>query len=472
VRASASVPLSTEHRRPGWSEQDPMNWWIGLRHALATLRAEAPALYGAVQAIGLSGQMHGLVVTDRDGTPLNPAILWNDGRSVAECAELAARVPGLGALAGVIPMPGFLAPKLLWLQRHEPDVWARTRRVFLPKDWLRFRLTGVAVTDPCDASGALLLDVERRAYAPAILDALGLDEDKLAAVAEGSTLSARLDPEIAGLLHLPPRLPVATGGGDAACGGIGIGMVRPGDAFISLGTSAQYFVTRDRHMPAPDDLVHAFCHALPERWFQMAALLNGASALKWMADATGRGADMNAAMADAAAFGDRLTSLIVLPYLTGERTPLNDADARGVIFGVSPATTQAELLRGMQEGIVMSLMDCQQALFRTGAPPDAVSVVGGGARDASFMRLLASGLGRPVVRHHGVETGPAHGAARLARIALTGAPAADLCPRPPIADVLEPDERLGDALASRLRLFRSLYRALKPEFRAFAARDG
>ncbi len=468
VRASASVPLSTAHRKSGWSEQDPMDWWVAVRHALATLNAEAPALYAAVQAIGLSGQMHGLVVTDRDGVPLYPAVLWNDGRSVVECGELAALVPGLGALAGVIPMPGFLAPKLLWLQAHEPDVWARTKRVFLPKDWLRFRLTGVAVTDPCDASGALLLDVERRAYAPDILEALGLETDRLPEVNEGSTVSARLDPEIAGLLHLPPRLPVATGGGDAACGGIGIGMVRPGDAFISLGTSAQYFITRDRHLPAPDDLIHAFAHALPERWFQMAALLNGASALKWMADATGRGADMAAAMAEAAAIGDRLTSLIVLPYLTGERTPLNDAHARGVIFGVTPATSPAELLRGMQEGIVLSLMDCQEALFRTGAAPDAISVVGGGARDPSFMRLLASGLGRPVVRHRGTETGPALGAARLARLALTGEPMEVVCQRPPVLDVLEPDLAVRDALAARLPLFRSLYRALKPQFAAFA----
>lgn len=468
VRASASVALSTEHRRPGWSEQDPMDWWAALTDALATLHAQAPDLYGAVQAIGLSGQMHGLVVTDRDGVPLYPAILWNDGRSVSQCAALAERVPGLGALAGVIAMPGFQAPKILWLQEHEPDIWARTKRVFLPKDWLRFRLTGVAVTDPCDASGALLLDVEHRAYAPAILDALGIEAAMLAEVREGSTQSARLDPEIAGLLHLPPRTPVATGGGDAACGGIGIGMVRPGDAFISLGTSAQYFITRDRHLPAPDDLVHAFCHALPGRWFQMAALLNGASALKWIADATGRGTDMGAAMGDAAAIGDRLTSLMVLPYLTGERTPLNDAHARGVIFGVTPATTSADLLRGMQEGIVMSLMDCQEALFRTGIPPQTVSVVGGGARDAAFMRLLASGLGRPVVRHQGVETGPALGAARLARLALTGETADALCARPPITDVLEPDPRLRDALASRLPHFRSLYRALKPEFARFA----
>ncbi len=470
VVASASAPLLTDHPHAGWSEQAPARWWDALTTALASLAADAPESYRRVMAIGLSGQMHGLVATDRSGTPLRPAILWNDGRSVAECDDLMARVPNLGSIAGVIAMPGFLAPKLLWLQRHEPAVAARLERLFLPKDWLRFRLTGTAVTDPCDASGALLMDVAQRAYAPLLLKVLGLSAALLSEVREGTEISGTLTAAAAEALHLPAGLPVATGGGDAACAGIGIGMVEAGDAFVSLGTSAQYFITRDRHAPAPDDLIHAFCHALPQRWFQMAALLNGASALHWMASVVGRGDDMGAVMAEAAAAGgDGLTSLMVLPYLTGERTPHNDADARGVIFGCTPTTTSIDLVRAMQEGIVLSLMDCQDALFRTGPAPRQVAVVGGGARNPAWMRLLASGLGRPVVRHQGVETGPALGAARLARIAITAEPVSDVCPRPPIADVIDPDPRLAAALTHRLPQFRALYHALKPQFKALAA---
>jgi xylulokinase len=279
ILAEASAPVQTRQPRPGWSEQDPEEWWRATETVVASLRATAPAGFGGVGGLGLSGQMHGALLLDAADAPIRPAILWNDGRAMAECRELEAAVPDLPAIAGVIAMPGFTAPKIRWLKKHEPQALERARRVILAKDYVRLRLTGEFATDMADAAGTLFLDEGRRVWSPAILAASGVVPAMMPRLLEGSAASGRLRPEIRAAWGLQRDIVVAAGAGDAAAGAIGIGAIADGDTFISLGTSSQYFVTRERYEPKPETLIHAFAHALPGRWFEMAAMLNGASVI-------------------------------------------------------------------------------------------------------------------------------------------------------------------------------------------------
>lgn len=460
--AECEVPMMTRRPRDLWSEQDPSDWWAAFEAAVAELRARRPEAWAAVRAIGLSGQMHGAVVLDAADRPLRPAILWNDGRATAECRELMQAVPDLGSLAGVEAMPGFLAPKLLWLRRHEPEVFSRIRRIMLPKDYLRLRLTGEFATDMADAAGTLLLNEAERDWSPRLVDAAGIDIGQLPRLLEGSAPSGRVTGSLADAWGLGRDVEVAAGGGDAACGAVGIGAVDEGDAFISLGTSTQYVVTRRKHQPLAGVGLHAFCHAVPQRWFQMAVLLNGASCLGWLAAVLGD--DPATLIARAEAAFARPSELLFLPYLQGERTPHNDAYAKGVFFGVHGKTTTADLVQAVLEGVAFSVVDAQGALQAAGAHPQRPSVIGGGARSAFWLKLLASALGKPLALHRGREKGPAFGAARLARLAVTGEPVPAVCTAPSVESIVEPDHRLAAAYAERLPRFRSLYAALKPEF--------
>ncbi|MBV8413372.1 MAG: xylulokinase [Alphaproteobacteria bacterium] len=460
--AECDVPLKTLRPRDLWSEQDPQQWWTAFEAAVAVLRARNPEAWRAVRSIGLSGQMHGAVVLDAADQPLRPAILWNDGRATLECRELMQAVPDIVSIAGVEAMPGFLAPKLLWLRRHEPEVFRRVRRIMLPKDYLRLRLTGEFATDMADAAGTLLLDEADRGWSPRLVDAAGVRLEQLPRLHEGSQPSGRLSAALAGAWGLSSDVPVAAGGGDAACGAVGIGAVEDGDAFISLGTSTQYVVTRRRHQPLAGAGIHAFCHAVPQRWFQMAVLLNGASCLGWLATVLGGDPATLVAQAEAAFKGP--SELMFLPYLQGERTPHNDANAKGVLFGLHGKTTASDLVQAVLEGVAFSVVDAQVALQAAGADPQQPSVIGGGARSAFWLKLLASALDKPLALHRGREKGPAFGAARLARLAVTGEPVAAVCVAPAIESVLEPDPKLAAAYAQRLPRFRSLYAALKQEF--------
>lgn len=283
IVAQASAPVSTQQPRPGWSEQSPEDWWRATERAVAQVRSASPAAFADVGAIGRSGQMHGLVALDAANEVIRPAILWNDGRAVEECATLTATVPRLAEIAGVVAMPGFTAPKLLWMRAHEPEEFGRIRHIVLAKDTVRLRLTGEIVTDMADAAGTLLLDERSRDWSEPILAAVGLSREQAPRLLEGNAPSGMLRREIASAWGLPHPVVVAAGGGDSAAGAIGIGAFAEGDSFISLGTSAQIFVARDRYAPKPATLIHAFAHALPGRWFEQAALLNGASCLEWVA---------------------------------------------------------------------------------------------------------------------------------------------------------------------------------------------
>ncbi|MDR3495278.1 MAG: xylulokinase, partial [Ancalomicrobiaceae bacterium] len=410
--AEAEVPLALSRPQPGWAEQDPDAWWLATCEAISRLAAAIGARLADVAAIGLSGQMHGAVLLGADDRPLAPAILWNDGRSVAECAELNASVAGLAEATGVPSMPGFLLPKLLWLARHRPDVHAALAHVLLPKDYVRLQLTGTYATDMCDAAGALLLDEARRDWWQPALDAVGLRREQLPTLLEGTAVSGFLTRAAAETLGLPAGIPVAAGGGDAAAGAVGIGSVNDGDSFISLGTSCQVFVTTARYAPNPAALVHAFAHALPGRWFQMGAMLNGASALAWIA-ATMQ-ADNATLLAEVEAAAKPISPVTFLPYLQGERTPHNDADARGVLFGMDGGASRADLVQSVLEGVAFTMLDAQNALAAAGAPAQSYAFIGGGARSRLWAEIVASALDKPLRLLKGGAKGPAFGAARLA----------------------------------------------------------
>jgi len=460
--AEADVPLHVSRPQDLWSEQDPEAWWQAVQAALDQLRATASAALGDVRGIGLSGQMHGAVLLDDSNRPLRPAILWNDGRSFREAQELGARHPELSRALGVIPMPGFTAPKLAWLARHEPDTFRAVRKVILPKDYIRLKLTGDVVTEMSDAAGTWWLDEAKRDWSDEALAATGLTRSHMASLVEGSQASGTLRPEIARHWGLQSDVVVAGGGGDAATGAVGLGAIEDGSAFISLGTSGQLFVTTRDFSPAPEALVHSFCHAVPGRWFQMAAMLNGASCLAWAADLLKR--DIGELLHETEVAYRKPSPVLFLPYLAGERTPHNDPYARGVFFGLSPETRQTDLVQAVLEGVAFSFADAKQCLEQAGTPLTYAGMIGGGSRSVFWARIFASVLNVPMVRYQGSDKGPAFGAARLARLATTGEAAETVCTAPNVLETIEPEPHLVDLYRPRIEAFRSLYRALKPEF--------
>jgi xylulokinase len=459
VVAHASAPLQVSRPHPLWSEQAPADWWQATAAALDRLAAEAKPAMARVAGIGLSGQMHGAVVLGEGDAVLRPAILWNDGRSEAECAELTRRVPELSDIAGNLAMPGFTAPKLLWLQHHEPQRFAQIRTVLLPKDWLRLQLTGDKVSEMSDAAGTLWLDVAQRRWSQRLLSACGLDPSHMPRLVEGSEASGQLRAELAQRWGLPDAIVVAGGGGDNAASAVGIGAVRPGGGFISLGTSGVLFVTTDRYRPNPASAVHAFCHALPGRWHQMSVMLSAASCLRWAARLAGR--DESALLAAMAQLdATRLAGApIFLPYLSGERTPHNDPNAQGALVGLTHDHGPAELAYAAIEGVSFGLLDGLHALQQAGTQVRRLSLVGGGARSAAWAQLLASALNVEIVTHTGGEAGGALGAARLAWLAC-GGEEASVCTVPPVARSFVPDATERARLRPRYERFRALYPAL------------
>jgi xylulokinase len=462
--AQSSAPLSVSRPRPLFSEQDPESWWQATITAVRSLPGVARA---AVQAVGLSGQMHGATLLDSSGKPLRPAILWNDGRSGRECLELEHRQPLSRALTGNIMMPGFTAPKLLWVSHHQPEIFARTARVLLPKDYVRLRLTGESVSDMSDASGTGWLDVGDRDWSDPMLAATGLTRSHMPRLVEGTKASGSLRPESASQLQLPSVV-VAGGGGDNAATAAGMGVVSPGQAFLSLGTSGVLFVVTDRFRPNPEKAAHAFCHCIPDHWHQMSVMLSAAGTLDWVARLTNE-SDLLRLIGAAQAKGLHRNAPYFLPYLSGERTPYNDPHARGVFFGMSSDTTRDELVVSVLEGVAFAFADGLDVLLEKGGSIGEIAVTGGGARFSYWGQLIAGALNRPLTYRAGSEVAAAIGAARLGRMALTGEAPQTVCATPPITHVIEPDRTLSTLLAERRSCFVQLYRDLRNSFREFAA---
>jgi xylulokinase len=457
--AEASMQLEVSRPRPSWSEQDPKAWWAASCAAVRSLPAD---LRARVRAVGLSGQMHGAVLLGADRRPLRPAILWNDSRAVAECAALEQAEPASRAITGNAAMPGFTAPKLLWVRRHEPEVFRQTALVLLPKDYVRLCLTGEAATDLSDASGTLWLECRARRWSELMLDTCGLTRAQMPRLYEGNEVSGTVKPEAAAVLGIP-AVPVAAGGGDNAAGAVGIGAVEKGDAMLSLGTSGVLFVANDLFSPAPEGGAHAFCHALPGRWHQMAVILSAASCLDWAARLTGS-AEIASTLTGVADVPPFSRSELFLPYLSGERTPHNDPHARGVLFGMNLDTNPTALVAAVMEGVAFAFADGLAVLRAAGAEVVRASVIGGGARSAQWGRLLAAALDLRLVYRDESTIGPAFGAARLARLAVTGESVAAVCTPPPVSDEILPEPGLVELARAKHRRFAALYPALKEHF--------
>ena len=461
VVAEATEGLAISRPKPLWSEQNALDFWTAVCTVLDGFKRDHGAALAKVQGIGLSGQMHGAVLLDAADSPVRPVILWNDGRCGAECAELARDFPHLPDITGVIAMPGFTAPKLLWLKRHEPENFDRVKTIMLPKDYLRLKFTGVKATEMSDAAGTWWLDEAKRNWSDAALDATGVTRAHMPALLEGNAISGTMLPELAARWGMG-KVILAGGAGDAAAGAVGLGAISDGDAFISLGTSGQLFVATNSYRPAPSTLVHAFAHALPGTWLQMAAMLNGASPLAW--GALLMETDPQTLVDEAQAQFTAPTSEIFLPYLSGERTPHNNPDAKGVFFGMTGDTNRARLGQAILEGVAYSFADAQAAITAAGTTITQAAVIGGGAKSAFWMQILSNVLNIQLIRYAGADKGPAFGAARLARLAVTGEAPADVCVRPSILDITEPQKELVEAYRPKIAQFRRLYAALKAEF--------
>ncbi|KVE36481.1 xylulokinase [Burkholderia sp. TSV86] len=461
--ATGSAPLSVERPHPHWSEQSPQAWWHATLDAIAAVRATHAHGFAALRGIGLSGQMHGATLLDRAGQVLRPAILWNDTRAAAECVELEALVPESRAITGNMAMPGFTAPKLLWLAKYEPAVFRATAKVLLPKDYVAWRLSGEFVSDLSDASGTLWVDVSRRDWSERMLAATELSREQMPRLVEGNAAAAALRDALRRDWGIAGPVTIAGGAGDNAASAIGMGIANAGSGFLSLGTSGVLFAGNERFAPNPDAGVHAFCHCLPARWHQMSVILSAAASLDWFAKTTGIAVDALPALAEQA---DAARAPLFLPYLSGERTPHNDANARGVFFGVASEHRAGDLAYAVMEGVAFAMADGYAALREAGTTLDAASFIGGGSKSALWARLCADATGIAMHRHESGALGAALGAARLARLAATRDTIDEVCVTPAIVETIAPDPARSALLAGRLARYRRLYRALKDEFAA------
>jgi xylulokinase len=453
VAAEAGAPLAVSRPRPLWSEQAPEDWWRATAATLDALAERHPELMRRVQAIGLSGQMLGVTLLDSDGRALRPALLWNDGRAEREGAELEALIPDFAGLTGARAMPGFPAPKLRWLAKHEPETLERARSILMPKDFVRLRLTRETACDRADASATLLMDTVAGEWSLAILDNVGIDRGRLPRLAESAEVIGALAREHADRWGLQPWTPVIAGAGDNMCGGIGAGVIRPGQAFISLGTSGVYFLANDRFVPSRGSGMHTHRHALPGLYCQQGCILSAAGALAWIAGILGE-EDVAGLIASVEAAGCVIaTTPVFTPYLSGERTPHDDPHLTAAFSGLTLSTTRADLVHAVLEGVALAFADCHRALTSTGAMIDELLLIGGGARSRLWARLIASAIDLPLIVPSNATVGPALGAARLARLALglpllaDGSDAA--------AETVTPSEAMAEALAEKRARYES-----------------
>ena len=453
VLAEASAPLTVSRPFAGWSEQSPADWIAATEQVMDQLAAEG---LRDVRGIGLSGQMHGATLLDAADEVLRPCILWNDSRSFEEAAELDAD-PMFRRVTGNIVFPGFTAPKLMWVRCHEPALWDRVAKVLLPKDYLRLWLTGDHVAEMSDASGTSWFDTGARDWSDDLLAATGLSRGHMPRLVEGSAPSGTLRMALAGRWGLPADVIVAGGGGDNAASGVGVGVVRAGEAFVSLGTSGVLFAANDGYQPDPETAVHTFCHALPNIWHQMGVILSATDSLNWYAGIVGE---------TAAALTGNLGGLrapgkaLFLPYLGGERTPLNSASVRGAFLGLEHTTDRAAGTRAVLEGVTFAIRDCRDSLAATGTRLDRLIAVGGGSRSDYWLQAIATALDLPVQLPVAGDFGGAFGAARLALMAATGA-GAEIATLPPVARTIEPVRALTSAFDAGHARYRAAQSAIK-----------
>jgi xylulokinase len=487
ILASATAPHTSHHPRPGWSEQDPAEWWQAtvqsVRTAMAQIeRSRDARVQGSVVGVGLSGQMHGSVFLDKSHRVLRPAILWNDQRTAAECAEIEERAGGRKALLRLVANPaltGFTAPKILWLRNHEPRAFDRTCRVLLPKDYVRFRMTGQFATEVSDASGTLLLDVAKRTWSKKLLDRLGLDASLMPACYESDEVSGRVTASAAAELGIPASTPVVGGGGDQAAGAVGNGIVKPGVISATMGTSGVVFAFSDKVQIDPLGRVHTFCHAVRGKWHVMGVVLSAGGSFQWyrnklgaaaVADAARRGVDpyelLTAEAAEAPAGSE---GLFFLPYLTGERTPHADPDARGAWIGLTVRHGPPHLARSVLEGATYAMRDGLEIIKSMRVPIRQIRLSGGGARSKFWRQMQADIYGQKVAIIN-AEEGPAYGVALLAMVGTgaykTIAEACDATIR--VVSETPADRRAVATYGRAYPVYTQLYRSLRDDFKTMS----
>ncbi|EGN2451073.1 xylulokinase [Salmonella enterica] len=453
IVGTAHAELTVQRPHPQQAEQNPLDWWQACGRVVSELRHQYPQQWAAIRAIGLSGQMHGAVLLDNEGNVLRPCILWNDTRSAAECEWLRVHHPEMMTISGNMIMPGFTAPKLVWLARHEPEIFRRVAKVLLPKDYLRWRMTGEFVSDPSDASGTLWLDVAKRDWSDQLLAMTDLRRDQMPDLVEGSEVSGMLRASLTTEWGLSPSVIVAGGGGDNAASAVGVGAVMPSDAFISLGTSGVIFVVNEVLQADPASGVHAFCHALPGRWHQMSVMLSAAACLRWVCSLLSVAESQLMTEIAQLEDSDLCRAPLFLPYLSGERSPHNDPQACGCFFNLRHETNRALLGYAVIEGVAFGLADGMRVL--SSARINQCSLTGGGARSPVWAQLIADVLAIPLVTHPAISSG-ALGAARLAWLA-DGGTEATVCLKPPVSALYTPQPERRIWLSQRLELFRLLY---------------
>jgi xylulokinase len=461
IIGSATGACDVSRPHPGWSEQDPADWIRAAEEAIAGLKAAHPAELAAVRGIGLSGHMHGATLLDESDAVLRPCILWNDTRSHAEAAALDAD-PQFRTITGNIVFPGFTAPKLAWVAKNEPDIFARVRWVLLPKDYLRLWLTGEHMSEMSDSAGTAWLDTGKRAWSESLLAATGMSERQMPSLVEGTEQAGIVKPALAAAWGMSPGVVVAGGAGDNAASACGMGTIGEGHAFVSLGTSGVLFAANTRYLPNPESAVHAFCHALPDTWHQMGVILSATDALNWHAHVTGRSAaDLTGEL------GDTLrapTGVTFLPYLSGERTPHNDAAIRGAFIGLGHESDRPVLTQAVLEGVSFAIRDSLEALKSAGTVLHRVTAIGGGSRSAYWLSSIATALGLPVDVPADGDFGAAFGAARLGLVAATGADPLSVFTAPRTDRTIEPERALIGAYEDAYQRYGRLYPAIRAAY--------
>lgn len=460
VVATRNEKLVVSHPHPLWSEQNPDDWWQATTNAIVTLSKQFSEEFSQIKAIGLSGQMHGATLLDKHDKVLRPAILWNDGRSFTECDELTQKTDALN-ITGNLVMPAFTAPKLLWVKNNEADVFKQVSKVLLPKDFIRLKLSGDYASEMSDASGTSWMNTAQRCWSDEMLEACDLTEKHMPKLYEGNDVTGVLKKELAAAWGMSRDVKIIAGAGDNAASAISLNAVNSGDAFLSLGTSGVYGVTSNQYHSNPQQAVHAYCHCMPNRWQQMTVHLSSASCLSWGAQLLNL-SNVNALVEKAKSINN--TKLIFLPYLSGERTPHNDPHAKGVFFGMTNQTSDADLALAILEGVAFSLAEGQQALDEAGAKINKLAVVGGGGQSLFWGEIIASAFSRELYYYADRAIGAAFGAARLAYLALNP----DVTFNDAELDaVVEPNSEKQQCYRDKKILFNKLYKNLKPLFQEF-----
>jgi xylulokinase len=459
ILATASAPLKVSRLHSGWSEQNPVDWWTAAGKVVAELRRLKPKLVAAVEGIGLSGQQHGATLLDKDGKPLRPCILWNDARSFVECDDIMRREPQAVPMSGNIPLAGYTAPKLLWVKKHEPKIFDKVAKVLLPKDYIRYCMTGTYGSDMSDSSGTYWLDIANRKWSDMLLAASDMRRDQMPELFEGTDATGRLTASVAKAWGMPKRPVVAGGGGDNASSACGIGAVTDGAGFLSIGTSGVMFVSNNTFSPNAGKFVHAFCHAVPNTWHQMCVIVSATASLEWLSTVL-----QTPAPQLTKSLGNKVkgpSSALFLPYLSGERTPVGDAQVRGLMMGLGHETDRNAMTHAVLDSIAFAFRDSADALRDGGAKIDRLMAVGGGTKSELWMKIMATVLNLPIDLPVAGDIGGAFGAARMGLVAATGADYRQVFTKPKIAKTITPEKSAVASYTDQYQRYSKIYPAIK-----------